>query len=278
MKDSEKNALIKLIEDPNTQVYSAIEKKILELGFSIIEPINAYYSENNNKLVKNRIILLNQKIVKSRIEKSLHNLRETDFYDLKELAYIISLIDATLLDKEKFIQQINLLIEQLNSELNHSSSILTKIKLIIHIIYQIQAYSVAQKNINIKHYFLSNLFSTKVASAEVFALLLMILGKELSLNLQVVHLPLSIIIAVLDSKENILFYINPGYKGSILTEKEIITYLKKQNIKQNKQFLEITPINNFVIHFFSTLEVMYRQEKETTKADFVQNIKQLLIK
>jgi regulator of sirC expression with transglutaminase-like and TPR domain len=277
MKESEKLALIKLIEDPNNQVYTIVEQKILEIGFPILHLINEYYIDSDNSIVKRRNSEISRKIVKQIFSANLESLNKDQEIDLYELTYSICLIDNILLNRNHYYNFLNDLLASIRSEWNESLGILSKIHIINHIIYQYKSFLLISKDFKTENYFLSNLLENSKGSVEVFSLLYIVLGQQLGLKLEPVYLPISLLIAVVDQTNDVLYYINPGYRGAIVTEKEITNFLKKQNIKSSKSFYEPINTKQFLIKLFSSLEILYRREANTEKAELIYELRQLLI-
>jgi len=276
MKESEKIALIKLLADPSPEIFSIVQDKILELGFPILHLAQEFYANEQNIFVGNRLNDINQKLVGDKLQEVFIQFKNSEQINYQEFLFTLSYLQNPFL-KNETIKEFMIDVEsQLINSVNNSLTLLNKIKLLSYILYEIYDFKPITNNFRSEHFYLSTLIEKKSAITEVFGILFILLGKKIGLSLVPVYLPLAHILGVTDSKNRVLFYINPGYKGAIITEKEISNYLKRNHFKASERHVKIIAPLNFLHKFLQILELRYRQENNSKQADFILHISKWL--
>lgn len=276
MKESEKIALIKLIADPSQEVYSLIQDKILELGFPLLNLAHEFYADEKNPIIGTRLRDMNQKLVGEKLKTVFFDFKKSEQPNYREFLFSLSYIESSVLNAEKTELFFNQIQDQILESYNNTHTRLSKIKLLSFIIYHIADLKPITNNFKASHFYLNSLVETKSAISEVFGLLYIILGELMGIKLVPVYLPLAHILGVLNDSNTIEFYVNPGYQGAIVTEKEIENYLKRNHFKASERHASIVGHLEFIKKIMQMLELRYRQENDIQQADFILSISKWL--
>jgi regulator of sirC expression with transglutaminase-like and TPR domain len=276
MKESEKIALIKLIADPSPEVFSIVQDKILELGFPILHQAHEFYAKEQNIIVGNRLIDMNKKLVGTKLQSVFLHIKKTEQINYTDFLLALSYLHNPFDETDKLMEFLTNIENQLHNAVNKSLTFLNKIKLISYILYEINDLKPITNNFHSEHFFLTTLVGKKSAITEVFGILFIVLAEKIGLTLVPVYLPLAHILGVMDNQKRILFYINPGYKGAIITEKEISNYLKRNHFKASERHAKLISTLEFIRKFLQMLELQYRNENNLKQADFILQISRWL--
>ncbi len=148
--------------------------------------------------------------------------------------------------------QLMLMVEQIDQELNRTITPLEQIKVINHIIYNINNINGNISTLkNPDFYYINTLFETRIGNPLSIGILYISVAQRLNIPIYGIDLPQHFVLAYIKDNikmpkaEDVLFYINPFNKGIIFTKNEILHYLKGLGIKpENKHF---SPMNNIQI-------------------------------
>lgn len=248
MKKSKLQALINLLDDPDELVFEMVERELLKETDKIIpvleEKWESSFDENSQERIENLIQTLQfkktRKLLKSWIQAEDRDLL-TGFILVDRFQYP----DLNLLSIYQKIENVK---KKIWLELNNSLTLLEKITILNHFLFNINGFSINHNNLySPQNCFLNQLLETKRGNSVSMSIFYIIISRQLELPTEFIDFPRNPLIAIVDQKlarkvhgdirnSDVLFYINPSNKGSITSRKEIEYHLRK-----NKYF----PIQSF---------------------------------
>lgn len=274
MTQSELDAVIRLLDDPDNTVYKIVEKKLMSAGPEVIPHLeSAIFAPFANSLMQSRI----QKIVpKLELEEISGIVKgwKNDTSDLHKITWAISRLRSFTLKemdyREKFL---HLLSEYPHYELDNYTA-LERVKILNYAFYNKLKFSNAleKKYLSPEYCFVSNVLDTKIGNPISLAIVYLLFARSIGLPIFGVNLPKNFILAYLDAKNVPAFYINPFNKGAVLGRSEIDRFLKQQKIKPQQQFYEPCSNETIVLRLLYHLEIAYKNNNLTSEAENVRKL------
>ena len=246
--DNEIAALVRLLDDPDENIFDQIKEKLMEIGPECIPSLEkARFEDNYGDLF---------------ISRAEHLIHDIGFGTLKKvhekwLKFPVKLIDGvTQLDQyffpnitASFIQhEINEMIKDIQPYIHLNMTPNEKVKLINQVIYEIYKVKGDKKNYHDpKNSSFGHLLQHKRGNPLTISMLYIELARHMNIPIKGVNLPNHFIVGYLrDSslmntgtsykREDILFYINPFSKGVILKHSDIDDFLKEIRLDYNEYY------------------------------------------
>ena len=285
IKNSELDALMNLLDEPNEDNFGSIREKIASYGKEAIPLLEeAWLNSENDDNIK-------------RIEDLIDQIRFNDLYfelanwskfysnDLIKAFMLLSTFRYPDLDEDKYLQKIDKLKQDMWLELNENLTALERVKVINHIFYDIHKFrGQLPHQTNLNAFFLNDLLDSNKGSATSLGILYIALAQDLNIPVFGVNLHKHFILAYMDDtipikepddydKDEVLFYIASVNKGSIFTKKEINRYIDQMKIDQKPEYF--VPCSNIKIIHRMMEEMVGAYEKEG-KPDNADQLAQLL--
>ncbi|MFN8309072.1 MAG: transglutaminase family protein [Chitinophagales bacterium] len=243
LKDSEIQALVKLLDDEDRQVLRHVEGKLKSLGPDVIPSLENVWTTELNPLQHERLESIIHEIQFTSLTDDLQQWKDGEEQDLLFGFYLVSRFyypDARFEDVQK---QIFKLRQTIWLELNNNQKPLDQVKVFNSIFFGYLGFSGQQLSEDPKAYCLPFVLDHKEGCSISLGLLYQVLANELNLPVYGVPLLRYFVLAFtkrfLTEFENsneisndVAFYINPANRGTIFTSKEITDYLKKMNVAE----------------------------------------------
>ncbi len=269
----ELNALIKLLDDPDTNIYRDVEHRILSFGIEARDHLkNASYEVVDNTRRK-RLDQLISKLNLGYVKQQLKIWKNSKEQDLLSGMLLIAEYRYPELNTEQVRKKIDLIRKDAWLELNMNLTALEQIKILNHVFFDIHGFKENKENFYApENTFINDLLLFKKGNPISLGSLYSVIAQKLDIPIFGVNLPEHFILSYVDSplplqakKEDILFYINPFNKGVIFTRNEISQFLKKIKIQAQDTFF--VPCSNSVIlqRMINNLMFSYQQTKQEYK-------------
>jgi len=249
------SALIKLIEDPDEQIFSQVRNEILSMGPMIIPNLeNALVSASNEDAVRRMTDILNEIQIENLYQNFEQWIKSAE-QDLLELMILVEQIRDFNFPKQSLIELIAQIKMDIWLELNENQTILEQIKIIDRIFYTKYEFSADEKDpYNLSNYFMYSLLKNKKGNDTTLGLLYLYLAQSQNISFWGVKLLSNFILAYTNSLENrtiddVLFYLNP-YKVMPLPYKNAAKFSLRNlleffaNAGEELNIADITPCSN----------------------------------
>jgi hypothetical protein len=135
------SALVKLLDDPDPEIYEHIEKRLLEYGAEVVHFLENAWEQSLDSLLQERIENIVHKIQFSSVKEDLNLWYQSGAFDLLQGALVVNRYQYPDLDEQKIILQIEEIKREIWMGLQYEMSSIEKIKLINHIFYNVYAFS-----------------------------------------------------------------------------------------------------------------------------------------
>ena len=242
---NEVKSLIRLLDDPDGEIYAHVHGKLLSLGSEAVEYLESAWEEAFDPIQQERIANLVHEIQFGIVKKDLQLWHQGGAFDLLQGVLIINRYQYPDLDEQKVINQVEAIKRDIWIQMMNESSPPEQIKLINHVFYSIYGFSGNTTNhLDPQNSYLSQVLETKKGNQISLAIIYSIIAQKLDIPVYGVNLPKYFILAYMDESQQsefdggVLFYINAFNKGFIFGRRDVDMFLKQLDLKSDKQFYE----------------------------------------
>lgn len=284
MKKNEIDALIRLLDDNDKEVFVQIENRLIEIGQEAIPFLENAWGHSLDLILQQRIENVIHKIQLDRLTHDLKTWFETDKENLLHGALIIARYQYPDLNEAKVLKKIEKIRRDVWIELNDNLTALEQVKVINHVFFTIHGFSGNTQNYHApQNSFINNVLETKKGNPLSLALLYSEISRSVGVPIYGVNLPEHFILVYKDEASilpvnteeknpRLLFYVNPFSKGSIFGPKEIDNFLKQLKLKPEKSFYEPCTNVEILTRMIQNLIFSYTKLGHDDKVEELQNL------
>lgn len=286
MNIKEINALIKLLDDPDSAIFQAIQNKLTQLGVDAIPHLEKAWETSLDELFQTRIEDIIQEIHYTDIKKKLQGWNHSSEHNLMEGAIIISQFQYPDIKSEDIRTQLENIKKDIWLEINDNLTALEKIKIVNHIFFDVHKFSRSKAFYNsVQGFFINHLLDTKKGSPIALAIIYASICQQLEIPVYGVALPKNFILCYKDKiqiafdsefAEGVLFYINPFNKGVVFGKKEIDLFIKQQKLENKKTYFQASSNKETLIHLINEIISYYENITDKRKADDYRSLLKIL--
>jgi regulator of sirC expression with transglutaminase-like and TPR domain len=280
INEAEIQSLIRLLDDPDREIYEHVHEKLLSYGPTAITYLENAWEQAFDPIQQERIAELVHEIQFGLVKTDLELWQQSGAFDLLQGVLIINKYQYPDLDEQKIINQIEAIKRDIWMQMMFEGSPAEQVKLINHVLYNIYGFSGNTTNHqDPQNSYLNQVLETKKGNQISLAIIYSIVAQKLDIPIYGVNLPQHFILAYLDEtaktefESGILFYINAFNKGFIFGRRDVDQFLKQLNLKLDKQFYEPCSNTDIVRRILRNLISAYENLGSTEK---VQELNELL--
>ncbi|MCK5028095.1 MAG: transglutaminase family protein [Bacteroidales bacterium] len=267
LKEKEIKALLLLLEDPDNEVFKHVSESLLEEGENVIPELEKAWEKSLNEVLQERIESLIQEIQFTSTQKQLKEWKEKGAVDILKGAFLIAKYQYPDLKFDSILSLFNKIKQDAWLEMNNNLTALEKVRVINHILYQIYEFSGNSSNFFApQNSYINHVLESHKGNPLTLGIIYIALAQELDIPIYGVSMPRNFILAYVDEnnihdpyEDEILFYINPFNKGTVLGKREIDYFLKQQKLEPKKSYYN--PCSNVEIIRKLILNLIYSYEK-----------------
>ncbi|MES2061351.1 MAG: transglutaminase-like domain-containing protein [Bacteroidota bacterium] len=281
---TEVNSLIRLLDDPDAEVYEHVHQKLLSFGNEVIEYLENAFEQAFDPIQQDRIANLVHEIQFSTVKNDLQLWYQSGAFDLMQGILIINRYQYPDLDEQKVINQIESIKRDIWIQMMNEASPVDQVKLMNHVFYSIHGFSGNTTNHrDPQNSYISQVLETKKGNQISLAIIYSIIAQKLDIPVYGVNLPQHFILAYLDeSRETefeggILFYINAFNKGFIFGRRDVDMFLKQLNLQFDKQFYEPCSNADIIKRVLRNLISAYEHLGSSEKVDELNELLNIFI-
>jgi regulator of sirC expression with transglutaminase-like and TPR domain len=245
INQTEVTSLIRLLDDPDQEIYNHVHDKLLSYGSEAIEHLESAFEQAFDSIQQDRIANLVHEIQFGIIKNDLKLWLHGGAFDLLQGILVVNRYQYPDLDEQKIINQIEAIKRDVWIQMMNEASPAEQVKLINHVFYHIYGFSGNTSNhLDPQNSYLSQVLESKKGNQISLAIIYSIIAQKLDIPVYGVNLPQHFILAYVDEAQQsefesgILFYINAFNKGFIFGRRDVDQFLKQLNLKADKQFYE----------------------------------------
>lgn len=280
------NALIRLLDDPDEDIYGHIKEELKSFGSDVIPNLESHWEKNRlGNLFQHRIENLIHEIQYGSLEENLIHWWHSDKPDLLEGVTLVSNYKYPTLSLDYINDQITKYTQEIWLEINDYLTALEKIKLINHFIFEVHGFSgnVAGFHDN-QNSFLKDVLDSKKGNPLSLSILYILIGRQLDLPIYGVNLPRHFVVAYLDpyrlttpiEDSPVLFYINPFSKGDVFGPSELSSFLEKISVSEKEEYFKPCDSKVILKRMLNNLIYAYTKADDIQKAEEIKRLSNLL--
>ncbi len=242
---TEINYLIKLLDDPDKEIFEHVHHKLFSFGGEAVVALESAWEQAFDPILQERIANLVHEIQLDTVKNDLKLWYQSGSFDLLRGALIINKYQYPDLDDQKIINQIEAIKRDIWVSMQYESSPVEQVKLINHIFYNIHGFGGNTTNHqDPQNSYLNQVLESHKGNQISLAIIYSVVAQKLDIPIYGVNLPQHFIMAYVDeSKETefesgVLFYINAFNKGLVFGRRDVDMFLKQLGVKPDKQFYE----------------------------------------
>lgn len=276
------NALVKLLDDPDEEIYGQVRERLLIYGTEIISHLESAWEQSLDSLVQERIENLVHNIQFQHVKEDLNLWYQSGAFDLLRGAMIINRYQYPDLDEQRIINQIEEMKREIWLNLQHEMSSIEKIKLVNHVFYHQFGFSGNTKNHHDpQNSYINQVLESKKGNQISLALIYATLAQRLDIPVYGVNLPQHFILGYIDGsnpeKENgVLFYINAFNKGAIFGKHDVDQFLRQLNLEPQPGFYSPCSNPEIIRRIIRNLISAYDNLGAATKVEELKQLQELL--
>lgn len=280
---TEVNSLIRLLDDPDGEIFEHVHQKLLSYGSEAIEYLEQAWEQAFDPIQQERIANLVHEIQFKIVKKDLQLWHQSGAFDLLQGILIINRYQYPDLDEQKVINQVEAIKRDIWIQMMNEASPAEQVKLINHVFYNIYGFSGNTTNHqDPQNSYLSQVLETKKGNQISLAIIYSIIAQKLDIPIYGVNLPQHFILAYLDDslqsefEGGILFYINAFNKGFIFGRRDVDMFLKQLNLKFDKQFYEPCSNTDIIKRVLRNLISSYEHLGSSDKVDELNELLEIM--
>jgi regulator of sirC expression with transglutaminase-like and TPR domain len=279
--ERELEALIALLEDPDTEVFDNVSNRLIELGEKVVLPLEKRWDITLKPDLQERIENVIRKIQFNLLGSGLESWKIGGGTNLLYGAFLVARFHYPELEFEPLDEKIEKIKRDIWLELNNDLTALEKVKVINYFLYDIHKFDKSLKKAHTPQLHLVNqVLDTFKGSPVMLGLIYAELARRLDLPIYGVNLPRNFVLCYYDTDyqyddNNILFYINPTDRGSVLGVKELQHFLQHLKIEEKAFYFSPCSGTDIIERLIINLQFAYEKSGQSERA---QSLKRLLRK
>jgi len=238
MKNStEISALVKLLDDPDQEVFHHVEQRLLEHGAAAISFLEGAWIDSMDSLLQERIEDLVHRIQFISVKEDLNLWYQSGAFDLLHGALVINRYQYPDLDEQKIINQIDDIKREIWLGLQTEMSSIEKIKLFNHVFYNYFGFSGNTKNHHDpQNSYINQVLESKKGNQISLAIIYSTIAQKLDIPVYGINLPQHFVLGYIDEgkqieqESGVLFYINAFNRGAIFGKHDVDHFLRQLNL------------------------------------------------
>ena len=276
--EREINALIKLLDDNDQEVFRHVHDKLMSLGIEVIPTLEEAWTLDLNPTTHERLEDIIHQIQFDALVKEFKLWLSKDSPDLLTGSFLISKYfypDASIDDVRIRLQKMR---QTIWLELNYNQTPLEQVQIFNQVFYNYHNFKGQQVSQDYFDYCINHVLESRKGCAISVGIIYQILANELNLPVYGVTLVRHYILAFckktifdfnteLYLEREVTFYINPINKGSIFSRNEIKDYINKLDAEQQDEYFVPTDNLSILKELLTYLIDIAEQKKETERIE-----------
>jgi regulator of sirC expression with transglutaminase-like and TPR domain len=268
----ELEALISLLEDPDSQVFNNVSDRLIELGEEAVPPLEQRWELTLRPDLQERIEQVIKEIQFNSLQTDMGKWKARGGSNLLFGAYLVARFQYPELQFEQLDEKIEKIKKDVWLELNNELTALEKVKVINYFLYDIHRFDKSLKKAHTPQlYLLNHVLDTSKGSPVMLGLIYAELARRLDLPIYGVNLPRNFVLCYFDPEydedpNNILFYINPSDKGAVLGLKELKQFLRHLKIEEKAFYFTPCSGIDVIERLIINLQYAYERTEQPEKA------------
>ena len=285
--NKEITALLRLIDDPDDEVFDTVASKLLNYGKEIIPNLELLWETVADEDVQERIELLIHRVHFQDLQHDFIEWSRSKKPELLRGAILLARYQFPDLNVPAILSRFDQMRRNVWLELNNYLTPLEQVNVfnsILYNFYKMQGHELTERDP--KYFFINQVIESRQGNAYSIGILYLALCELLDVPIFAVDLPRQFIFAYIDTLhsffsqdkegvQHIQFYIDP-ISGMVYTQKDVETYLRKINAQPKDAYFAPLPTKQIIFKMMEELCLCYRYRREDSKADEIEELMRLI--
>ncbi|PKP19386.1 MAG: hypothetical protein CVU05_11485 [Bacteroidetes bacterium HGW-Bacteroidetes-21] len=275
---------IRLLDDPDENIYKAVKKSLTESGRDVIPLLEKTWEDSFNEKLQKRIEEIIKQINSVSIKNDLEAWLVSGSNDLIKGAWIIARTNYPDLDLEVIENKIRKIRSDAWLEFNENLTGLEKTRVLNHVFFKIHSFTPNTNNYYAPQNSMINLaVETGKCNPVMLGILYMTVAQSLDMPIYSINLPRNFILAYLDpvssalafgdeQDNHILFYINPFNRGSVFGRREIEQFLAHNKTESRPEFYTPGSSAEVLLRLCESLNESYEKSGYADKSEEISEL------
>ncbi len=279
---AEIGALVKLLDDPDEEIYKHVQERLLSYGSEVITYLESAWEQSLDTLLHERIEHIVHTIQFNNVKEDLNLWYQSGAFDLLQGALVINRYQYPDLDEQSIIYQIEEIKREIWVNMQYEMSSIEKIKLINHVFYNQYGFSGNTKNHHDpQNSYLNQVLDSKKGNQISLAIIYATLAQKLDIPVYGVNLPQHFILGYIDEsnaekEHGVLFYINAFNKGAIFGKHDVDQFLRQLNLEPQPGFYSPCSNTEIIRRIIRNLISAYENLGAVDKVEELKQLQEIL--
>ena len=282
------SALLRLIDDPDSEVYDTVASKLLNYGKDIIPDLEQLWEMTVDEGVQERIELLIHRVHFQDLQHDFIEWSNAKNPELLRGAILVARFQFPDLNVPAILAQFDQMRRNIWLELNNYLTPLEQVNVfnsILYNFYKLQGHELTERDP--KYFYINQVLDSKQGNSYSIGIIYLALCEILDVPIFAVDVPRQFIFAYIDTlysfisphtdgMQQIQFYVDP-ISGMVYTQKDVDQYLKKINADDREFYLTPMLTRRIIYKMMEELSLCYRYIREEQKAEELQQLMKFLL-
>ena len=287
LQGKEIHALLRLIDDPDDEVFDTVADKLLHYGRGIIPRLEQLWEGTEDEAVQERIEMLIHRVHFQDLQSDMMEWSRSRHPELLRGAILVARYQFPGLNIPSILAQFDQIRRNVWLELNIYLTPLEQVNVLNSILfnfYKLQGHELTEREP--KHFFINHVLESRQGNVYTFGVLYLALCELLDIPVFAVQVPRQFIFAYIDTlhqfydpagegEQRIQFFIDP-LNGMVYTQNDVEAYLKKINARERDAYFVPMTSRQVINKMLEELCLCYQYKREEGKADDIRQLLELL--
>lgn len=275
--EKEISALLRLIDDPDTEVFDTVAEKLLNYGEEIIPNLEKLWEVTADTDTQERIEMLIHRVHFQNLQQEFYDWSTSKKPELLRGAILVAKYRFPEMNVPSILTQFDQMRRNIWLELNNYLTPLEQINILNSILYnyyKMQGHELTERDP--KYFFINEVMDSKQGNAYSIGVLYLALCELLDIPVFAVDLPRQFVFAYIDTLhhfysideapvQQMQFFIDP-MNGMVYTHNDVNTYLKKIKATDKEAYFKPIDAKQIIYKMIEELVLCYKYKREDDKA------------
>jgi len=270
-------SLIYLLEDPDPEVQTGVQKRFKEIGEHAVPLLDQYRSETVRSSEKESISEIIYQITYNNVLDEFSGILEQGGFNRRQLEYALltlSKFGNPTLRIQEYQKKLDKLSSQIGNEIAYTPSITEKMQILLQYVFrELRFRGDSTDYHHTDNAYLDRVIDRRKGLPIMLSTVVMFLGRRLNLPFYGVNMPIHFMLMYKTHNQEIL--IDPFDGGTIVTYNQCCYFLKKNGIEPRPEHLEKADESDILIRCIRNLKHSYTKSGNEQRVDGLQKFLQI---
>jgi regulator of sirC expression with transglutaminase-like and TPR domain len=270
-------SLIYLLEDPDPEVQTGVQKRFREIGEHAVPLLDQYRSETVRSSEKESISEIIYEITFSNVLDEFSGILDQGISNRRQLEFALltlSKFGNPTLRVREYQKKLDKLSSQIGSEISYTPSITEKMQILLQYVFrELRFRGDSSDYHHPDNAYLDRVIDRRKGLPIMLSTIVMFLGRRLNLPFYGVNMPIHFMLMYKTHNQDIL--IDPFDGGTIVTYNQCCYFLKKNGIEPRPEHLERADESDILVRCIRNLKHSYAKNGNERRVEGLQKLLQL---